>query len=225
MSEIIKTMDINDSWYDTQDELTEIPKNAKKEVLENSGLHNLLSSGYGSNPNLKGSLVNSVSEISLNGEPQLTMGEIISLDYSNMTELEILKNQCYISIQLKKYVATCKENSLSFDITAHLPKLEWLLSTSIFLSKKRHQKEIKLKKRTHLLQRNAYEFCTHGYKCQNTKCKQKHFVYNYVISDISELIKYLQTYNNESNIKEVYITINTINFVFNHMHEELTNLS
>lgn len=213
-------MDIEDSWCDIQDDLiiSSLPK--QKELLESSGSIGL----HKTNSKI---LVSKSSDFLSNGsnDPQLSIGEILSIDYvgQNLSEIDILKNQCYVASQLKKYTMSCKDNSEQFDVSTHLPKLEWLLQTSTYLAKKRNQRDIRLKKRQNIIQRNSYEFCNNNFKCLNTKCHQKHFVYNYVNNDISELIKYLQISKNESDTKEIYVTINTINFVFNHMYDELFN--
>lgn len=233
---------MDDSWCDIQDELMETPQNKKKEVIEGYGsgifnvLGNSMSKSFVSSTNSNSS---SISKSFISTEPvvdkgthvpTLSIGEILSLNYCDdkISELELLKHQCYVSGQLKKYTALCKENLSEFNFAPHFSKLEWLLTSSCHLAKHRNQKDIKLKKKVGKIQRISYEFCGHGHKCNNTKigkCHQKHFVYNYVGSDIFELLKYLQTNKTECDIKEVYVTINTINFVFNHMYDELFALT
>lgn len=157
---------------------------------------------------------------------QLSLSEIISLDFAktDMNELEILKYQIYVAGQLKKYILTCIDTSSSFDADLHLPKLEWLAKTCAFLSKKRSLRDIKFRKRQDHIQRNSYEFCEYGNSCQNKngKCNKKHMVYNFVLCDISELIRHL-TQENNKNPKEILTSINTINYVFNHMYDELSS--
>lgn len=215
---------LNSSWSDMKDdlEISIVPK--KKQLLESSGSFNMGSS-LGKNTKLS---MSTSSDFLLNNKNpnQLSIGEILSIDYvgGELEEIDILKNQCYVLSQLKKYVMSCRDKLENFDVQLHLPKLVWLLETSKYLSKKRNLKDIKIKKRHEGLQRNSYEFCNSNYKCSNLRCRQKHFVYNYVNNDISELIKYLEDSTNIHNVKEIYVTINTINFVFNHMHDELFNL-
>ena len=227
---------MEDSWCNMYDELMETPQKLKKEVLECSNIIDSLKIGLNKSFSKSQSDITSIvpplkdMTSDLNKINQLSLSEILSLEYldGQLTELELLKHQTYVSGQLKKYASTCKDNFDEFDYVLHLPKLEWLLKTSLYLSKKRHQKDIKLKRKNNGIQRNSYEFCNYGYKCnsyQNNKCFQKHFVYNFVNSDICELIKYLTQSNlkENKNTKEIYITINTINFVFNHMYDELVN--
>lgn len=160
-------------------------------------------------------------------DEQLSIAEILLLDYTKIPELKLLKYQTYVISQLKRYITQCKEEFKDFDITLHQNKLDWLLKTTDHLAKSRKQHEIKRKtyRDTDVgIQRNSYEFCN-DYKCNFNKsgrCVKKHFVYNYVKCDISELINYLVN-NKSKDLKEVSITINTINFVFNHMHDELVS--
>jgi hypothetical protein len=214
---------MDDSWYDIQDELMETPQYKKKEVIEGygSGIFNVLGNNMSNSFISTKPVVNKDTHVSA-----ISIEDILLLNYcdNKISELELLKYQCYVSGQLKKYTALCKEKLSEFNFALHFSKLEWLLKSSCHLAKNRNQKDIKLKKKVGKIQRNSYEFCGNGYKCNNTKmgkCHQKHFVYNYVGSDIHELLKYLQTNKNECDIKEVYVTINTINFVFNHMYDEL----
>lgn len=160
-----------------------------------------------------------------NEDEQLSIGDILSTEYKNLSEIKILKYQLYISSQLKKYAISCRDKNINFDIALHLPKLEWLLETCSFLEKKRSQKEIKNNKKImYGIKRNSYEFCELSDKCNKLKkCKKKHYVYNYIKSDIIEIINYINNYNNNFCIKELCISLNTINYVFKHMYDELLN--
>lgn len=207
---------MNDSWCDLIDEFNDSP--IEKEFLE--GISIVDSFGLGINKN------------SQNDDQTLSISEIIEIDYtkSKLSELEILKYQTYIASQIKKYILTCVENNeIQHDILQHIPKLEWLLSTSSYLSNKRNLKEIKTKRKScDGIQRNSYEFCEYNHNCtynKNGKCTKKHFVHNYVNSEIFELIRYLSNDKiKNKNIKEIYTSINTICYILNHMKEELGNL-
>lgn len=210
-------MDMNNSWCNLCDELNELPK--EKEILE--GISIVDSFGLGINKNLKCD------------DQSISIGEILALEYNklNLSEFELLKYQTYVASQLKKYIISCIEGSNSIiDIFAHLPKLMWLLNTSAYLSKKKHLREIKSKRRdSDGIQRNSYEFCEYNYKClynKTGKCTKKHFVHNYVNSEISEMIRYLTNDKiKDKNMKEIYTSINTISYILNHMKEELENLN
>lgn len=158
---------------------------------------------------------------------QLTIDEILQLDYIGLSELTILKNQSYVTSQLKKYITSCKNEKINFNSFMHMNKLKWLLKTTTFLADKRKLTKIKSKKTQHdTLKRNSYDFCEKNKSCTLhiiNKCKKKHFVYNYVQSDVEELINYIENYN--TSINEIYVSITTISYVINHMKDELTNLS
>jgi hypothetical protein len=209
-------MDINNSWCNLSDELSELPK--EKEILEGTSIVD--SFGLGINKNL-----NSDDQI-------MSIGEILAIEYDELklSEFELLKYQTYIASQLKKYIMSCIGSSNDIaDILIHLPKFVWLLNTSAYLSKKRNLREVKSKKRdTYEIQRNSYEFCEYDYKClynKTGKCTKKHFVHNYVNSEISEIIRYLTNDKIQNkNMKEIYTSINTISYILNHMKEELENL-
>ena len=199
----------DNSWCADSDEICEP---IKKEMFVGSSLIDSIGIGIGDKKN---------------NEEQLSIAEILLLDYKQLTELKLLKYQTYIISQLKKYINQCKEESKNFDIKLHGNKLNWLLETTEHLAKIRKQHDVKIKKRysDNCIQRNSYEFCN-DFKCNYNKmgkCAKKHFVYNYVKCDINELMNYLTRTNDNKDIKEISITINTINYVFNHMHDELTN--
>jgi len=201
------------SWNAVQDEICN--ESIKKEFLVSSSLMDSI--GLTDKPKHE--------------EEQLSIAEILLLDYKKLTELKILKYQTYVISQLKKYVTQCKNESKNFDIHLHQNKLEWLMETSDYLSKLRKQKEVRIDKKHNKkhcdgtsIQRNSYEFCN-DFKCSYSKmsrCPKKHFVYNYVKCDIGELINYLIS-SEKQDILEISITINTINYVFNHMHDELAS--
>lgn len=223
-------LNMQESWCDMHDDFLGV--SMEKQKLENSSIIDSL--GIGTKLGLISK--KSLSEVSdtesekknsqLNNQ-QLSIGEILSLDLTKETicEIDILKHQIYVAGQLKKYITSCLENSNKFDIELHISKLEWLAKSSLFLSKKRSQRDIRFKKKQDHIQRNSYEFCEFGSKCFNreSKCNKKHFVYNYVYCDICELIRYLSTELNK-NTKEIFTSINTINYVLNHMFDEISNM-
>lgn len=159
----------------------------------------------------------------------LSVDEIIQINYISLSELCLLKRQSYVILQLKKYITSCKHEKIKFNKFMHIEKLKWLLNTTIFLSDKRKLTKIKSKKHiaTNSLKRNSYEFCEKNSLCQyhnDNKCKKKHFVYNFIVCDIEELINYVENTNSAS-IDEIYISINTISYVINHMKDELYHVT
>lgn len=232
---------MQESWCDMHDDFTDIGTEKKK--LESSSIIDSLGIGLKSTSISTSTSVSTSVSISsttksrqymseqhiseLNETQQLSLGEILSLDFSKeqLNEIDILKHQIYVAGHLKKYVSQCLENSNNFDTELHLAKLEWLAKSSLFLAKKRLQKDIKFKKKLDHVQRNSYEFCESGNKCvyKDGKCNKKHFVYNYLYCDICELIRCI-TCENIKHTKEIFTSINTINYVFNHMHDEIVNI-
>lgn len=163
----------------------------------------------------------------------LSISEIIALDYTILTELKILEYQKYISSQIKKYVSECKDNELEFNITLHVPKLLWLSDSAKFLAIKRNMKLSKHIKKQNIISRNSYKFCPLNSTCiwyhnKTKKCNGQHFVYNYVKSDIDEILDHLDMFAKKKlktiNLSEILISINTVSFVFNHMFEEYVKL-
>lgn len=164
-----------------------------------------------------------------NDGQNLSIDEIIQMDYTLLSELCLLKHQSYVILQLKKYITSCKNEKIKFNTFMHVEKLKWLLNTTSFLAERRGLTKIKSKK--HIveksLKRNSYEFCEKNSMCQYhviNKCKKKHFVYNFIVCDIEELINHVE-HTNLSSIDEIYISINTISYVINHMKDELYHLS
>jgi hypothetical protein len=162
----------------------------------------------------------------------LSIDEIMKLNYEQISELCLVKHQSYVTLQLKKYVSNCKNEKKQFNVQLHIEKIKWLLKTITFLSNKHKLHEIKIKKntdKTHpiTIKRNSYAFCENNSLCvyhKNLKCKKKHFVYNYTKCDIEELINYIENSVNIS-IEEICTSINTISYVINHMKDELYHVN
>ena len=89
--------------------------------------------------------------------------------------------------------------------------------------------------------RSSYKFCEFNYECEfnyathiqtgsNNKrgCYAQHFVHNFINADINSVIIYLRMMaekKTEINYGELLKCINTINFVINHMREEMQNMN
>lgn len=206
------------SWCEMDDELDDNKDHLKKEILHPSSM--IDSIGFNNS--------NRVGIKFKQDDEQLSIGEILELDCQKISEIKLLKYQTYVIQQLKKHTNQCKEEEKTFDIKMHINKLNWLLQTTTTLARNRNQRDVKLKKKDfsskyNNIQRNSYEFCN-NYRCdfnKSGKCNRKHLVYNYLKYDINELIQYLLS-NDEKCIKEISITVNTINYVLNHMYDELT---
>ncbi len=217
-------MSNSNSWCDMNDDFVET-SNDNIETLEMPESASLINSyGIGKKTTSMSSIKSKQSSSDLSEIHQLSLSEILELNVESgeISEINILKNQAYIANQLKKYVSECSRSSKPFDNSLHLQKLKWLETSSSYMSAQRQQREIKPKKK-HTMYRGSYEFCDNGHLCENNnnnKCNKKHFVYNLVNCDINELIRYL-THENAPAINEIFTSINTITFVFNHMRDEI----
>lgn len=68
--------------------------------------------------------------------------------------------------------------------------------------------------------RSSYKFCENSASCKINKCKQHHFVFNRLYSDILSLEKYIIENAGKWHICDATRSINTIYFVVSHMHHE-----
>lgn len=213
--------------YDTWCDMIEIDSSEK--LIKNNDLN--LNSKSQLNKNFFNPIkFNIIIENHTNSDEHLSIDEILKLDLSVLEESSILKHQSYIILQLKKHISNCKTDKNTFNLELHRNKLEWLLKSTSFLSEKRKLNKIKQKKQINdktMLKRNSYEFCEKNNKCQyhtSNKCKKKHFVYNFIVADLEELINYLE-HNNLQSIDEIFVSINTISYVINHMKDEIFHLN
>ena len=139
---------VHDSWCDMCDDF--LDTSLKKEVLIPSNIDN--------------------TSIEIKTEKQyFTINEVLEIDCikKEICEIELLKYQIYVTGQLKKHVSSCIDNSENYDIDSLMLKLRWLEKTSLYLAKKKLQKDIRFKKKQDYIQRNSYDFCEMGSKCIN----------------------------------------------------------
>lgn len=169
------------------------------------------------------------------------IADIVSKNPETIDDITLLEWETYLSSHLKKYIKQCMEGSdkyNKFDYNLHIPKFEWLIQTSKFLSDKlgliitnHNNNNFDLHKG--IIPRSSYKFCEYNYDCQfNYKdkyngCYAQHFVHNLVTADISAMIyylKYIYETKKEYNYDELVKCITTIAYVIKHMYEELSNL-
>ena len=145
-----------------------------------------------------------------------------------LLDKDILYNEVCVISYLKKYIN--KNNKIINKII--IEKLEWLLNTSLYLSKKLKLGTYDHKKNNdkNTIHRSSYLFCRHNYECsynynpRKGGCFAQHFVHNMVCVDITALIEYLKVNNlTTNNIKEIKKSICTISYVIGHMYDELKN--
>jgi len=169
--------------------------------------------------------------------------EILELDLCNLNDLEILEYQTFVSGNLRKNIRYSIDNydtekdKLSLD--CFIKKLDWLMKTSSYLSKKLGMKPYKHEssKNNKLFPRSSYKFCNYNYECEfnyNLKkykgCFAQHYVHNIVSADLAALIDCLNKMKSNNIeitldiLKELKKSTNTISYVTNHMFEELKNI-
>jgi hypothetical protein len=145
-------------------------------------------------------------------------------EYKTLSSLHILEKENDLIELLTKY--TLENNIRNYNLI--VKGLELLFSLSEILRLRLKQDEIKHdNKFNKIITRSSYKFCNYKENCKfnydnnnKNKCFQDHYVHNMVSSDILILIKYINENNND---KEIIKTLNTLNFVINHMVSELKN--
>jgi hypothetical protein len=173
----------------------------------------------------------------------------IDLDIK-LNEIELL-NKSLHAIKLLKYeiILSNKKNNLqtisseymisnTFDkillwllkALEHLNTIKNNININININKNiniKNNKNLKLKNKLKIT-RNSYKFCEFGKKCKfilnNKICFSHHFVYDLVLSDICSVIKHLeQNKKTDYKIIDIIKSIDTIQYVLNHMYDELMN--
>lgn len=137
---------------------------------------------------------------------------------------EIQKTQETVLLENMLYLI----NIIKQNIFESILYLEWISNVSAYLANK-YKLSITLHNMIpNNIPRNSYRFCNYGSKCithyhKKKKCNNgHHFVHNYVKEDIDQIIFHIKNNKQEDiKIKEINISLNTINFVLNHMYDEL----
>ena len=187
-------------------------------------------------------------ELSKRNNQQLIYPEITHIDTEKLLhELQLiyLKNEHHNIEKQDDTVSSLKTNGTNRDVEIFTSQNN--LSIDRMLECKHNKTEDKLWKRTFFfnkgdqkrkynikkycsISRNSYKFCEFGCTCmfnydKNEICYAQHYVFNLVAQDIIEVLYYMSIYhikNDEMN--EIKTSINTITYVINHMHEELSQL-
>jgi len=172
---------------------------------------------------------NSVNETKKVSEKiEMNTDEIIKLKYNNYNPLEILSLQIKIISYLLNYYKMCKLD----DINIYIKYLSWIHETSEHLCNSITQPVNKNK--TNLLMRSSYKFCNKKCDCQSQygflfnkksrNCINDHYVHNKIVSDIDNLLNYIKNSNNNLVLDvELRKGLETLNYVINHMYQELSS--
>jgi hypothetical protein len=174
---------------------------------------------------------NSLNEIKKSSDKiEINTEEIIKLNYNNNNPLEIISLQIKIISYLLNYYKMCKLD----DINIYIKYLSWICETSEYLCNLINQPVNKNK--TNLLMRSSYKFCNKKCDCQSQygflfnkksrSCINDHYVHNKIVSDIDNLLNYIIINNNNNNLTldiELRKGLETLNYVINHMYQELSS--
>ena len=179
--------------------------------------------------NINLSINNSINETKKASEKiEINTEEIIKLKYNNYNPLEILSLQIKIISYLLNYYKMCKLD----DLNIYIKYLSWIHETSEHLCNSITQPVNKNK--TNLLMRSSYKFCNKKCDCQSQygflfnkkprNCINDHYVHNKIVSDIDNLLNYIKNSTNNSTLDiELRKGLETINYVINHMYQELSS--
>jgi len=161
------------------------------------------------------------------------ISDIMSKDFSSDTLLQILTKQNTVISYFLKLFRTSKSEDISFE--KFKPGLTWILETSKFMTSKTNT-FIQFFK-TDKIYRSSYKFCNKKDECEalycnviktNTnrtpKCNGDHYVHNKIVSDLSCLIVVLET-KTDTISNDLRVCLDTINFVINHMYQELNTFA
>lgn len=178
----------------------------------------------------KNSIINTpLNEIKKTSDKiEINTDEIIKLNFSNYSPLEIISMQIKIISYLLNYYKICKLD----DINVYIKYLTWIYKTSEFLCN--FIKQPVNKNKTNLLMRSSYKFCNKKCDCQSQygflfnkksrNCINDHYVHNKIVSDIDNLLNYIQNNNNNLTLDiELRKGLETLNYVINHMYQELSS--
>jgi hypothetical protein len=172
----------------------------------------------------------------------LTIDDIIIIDFKKLPDTEILRNQSTVINYIRKCVNAYidyKESS-SFNKQQIINYLKWMSSVSEYLCVKtglninQNKKKYLITIEQKVIPRSSYQFCSYRHECEfnynhekHKGCFAQHFVHNLVYDDLNILMSYLISSGDQLdniNFNQLKKCIDTISFVINHMTTELSNL-
>jgi hypothetical protein len=164
--------------------------------------------------------------------------EILSSDYKLNNILQILAKQNNVGSYLIKTFRSSRPEDIIWE--KFRPGLNWILESSKFITSKTSTFIQQFK--TDKIYRSSYKFCNKKDECDalychitkpgqpsHAKCNGDHYVHNKLVSDLSCLIGILDTRKEDGEISSISndlrICLDTVNFVINHMNQELNNFN
>nr|QFG74478.1 MAG: hypothetical protein [Megaviridae environmental sample] len=196
----------------TTNKLLEIKEDYKNSSLEKNKIK-LLETEY----------LNQVKYYSNINNSNISNPKFINKD---LTSLEILREQNKLIKILLKYCLQSKH----FELNLFNNILNILYKQSDLLRQRLNQKMLKVNKKTNSIHRSSYKFCNfknlcnYNYFKNKACCYQDHYVHNMVMLDINILLDYIKKSDGDDLIKknkDILRSINTLNYVINHMLKEL----
>lgn len=153
-------------------------------------------------------------------------------EYKQYNALTLIEHQLKVINYMLKFFKVHRLQELS----DYEPYLVWLMASSEYLATSIKQNINRSKSNT--LMRSSYKFCNKKSDCQThygflfqkkTRCcMNDHYVHNKIVSDIDNLLEYLKRNIKTASNKVVVETelkkgLETINYVVNHMYQELSS--
>lgn len=160
---------------------------------------------------------------------------ILEADYRDFNILHLICKQNNVANHLLKTFRSSKSEDISWE--KFRPGLLWILDTSKHIISKTSL--IIHHFGTDKIYRSSYKFCNKKEECEAlycqfinnehrqsyAKCSGDHYVHYKLISDLTCLIKVLDERNGDMISNDLRICLDTINFVINHMYQELNNVN
>ncbi len=174
-----------------------------------------------------------------NKSKNLSLNDIINLDYKNISFPKLVDYQTTIAKYLKNHLKQTIDTNTNIELDSYIAKIEWLLNTSKYSADLLKQNDISSEANSdnknnskNLIPRSSYKFCKYNHECKyiikcqknNADCFEQHFVFNYVFFDIKCVLNYIKSNQHNLNLGEILKCLNTIYYVFNHMNDELQTL-
>lgn len=179
-------------------------------------------------------LLSSLKTSVILNDKNLTLSEILNIDYINVDFIKIHEYTASVIKYLKNNTKLLEEINDNNNYNNFMEKINWLISVYNHINTKYKFTEIIIKKEMtqDCIPRSSYKFCKYNYECKyfikNNKfldsCFEQHLVDNYVLADLKILKLYLDTYKETLNINEINKSINTLFFVINHIKDEIKNI-
>ena len=168
------------------------------------------------------------------------INNILDQNIEAKSEYSLLCDCKLITESLTKYLNDMKkEEYVNIDIKLILKRINWVKSFCILFTEKKKLNEIThatehYQKKNYCILRNSYNFCDNSYDCKyyysnsnkfkkDGNCNKQHFIYNYIVCDIYEIEKYINSIEDKKllNFEEITKSIKTLNYVTEHMKCEL----